>query len=82
MAQMFSCGAMRCLYNHISISQADVDKAVEAAKAANLRSSPWRKMDVSSRGRLLHKLADLIERDRVVLAVSTSSTCLSVSLCS
>ncbi|MGH0137117.1 UNVERIFIED_CONTAM: hypothetical protein FKN15_036561, partial [Acipenser sinensis] len=49
--------------------KADVDKAVEAAKAANLRSSPWRKMDVSSRGRLLHKLADLIERDRVVLAV-------------
>lgn len=48
--------------------KADVDKAVEAAKAANLRSSPWRKMDVSSRGRLLHKLADLIERDRVVLA--------------
>ncbi|MGH0161715.1 UNVERIFIED_CONTAM: hypothetical protein FKN15_041665 [Acipenser sinensis] len=48
--------------------KADVDKAVEAAKAANLRSSPWRKMDVSSRGRLLHKLADLIERDRVELA--------------
>ncbi|KAM4602869.1 retinaldehyde dehydrogenase 3 [Polymixia lowei] len=48
--------------------KADVDKAVEAAKAAGQRGSPWRKMDVSSRGRLLHKLADLIERDRVLLA--------------
>ncbi|CAL8404624.1 unnamed protein product [Boreogadus saida] len=48
--------------------KADVDKAVEAAKAAGERSAPWRKMDVSSRGRLLHKLADLIERDRVFLA--------------
>ena len=53
----------------LSYVQADVDKAVEAAKAAGERSAPWRKMDVSSRGRLLHKLADLIERDRVLLAV-------------
>ena len=53
----------------MSYVQADVDKAVEAAKAAGERSAPWRKMDVSSRGRLLHKLADLIERDRVFLAV-------------
>lgn len=27
-------------------------------------------MDALSRGRLLHKLADLLERDRVILAVS------------
>uniref|UniRef100_A0A7M4FMQ3 Aldehyde dehydrogenase 1 family member A3 n=1 Tax=Crocodylus porosus TaxID=8502 RepID=A0A7M4FMQ3_CROPO len=46
----------------------DVDKAVEAARAAFQRGSPWRQMDVLSRGRLLHKLADLIERDRVTLA--------------
>uniref|UniRef100_A0A8C9W315 Aldehyde dehydrogenase 1 family, member A3 n=1 Tax=Scleropages formosus TaxID=113540 RepID=A0A8C9W315_SCLFO len=46
----------------------DVDKAVEAAKAAGKRGSPWRKMDVSSRGRLLNKLADLMERDRTLLA--------------
>ncbi|AWP02062.1 putative aldehyde dehydrogenase family 1 member A3 [Scophthalmus maximus] len=46
----------------------DVDKAVEAAKAAVQRGSPWRRMDASSRGRLLHKLADLIERDRLLLA--------------
>ncbi|XP_034437567.1 aldehyde dehydrogenase family 1 member A3 [Hippoglossus hippoglossus] len=46
----------------------DVDKAVEAAKAAMKRGSPWRRMDASSRGRLLLKLADLIERDRLLLA--------------
>ncbi|KAE8297639.1 Aldehyde dehydrogenase family 1 member A3 [Larimichthys crocea] len=46
----------------------DVDKAVEAAKAARQRGSPWRRMDASSRGRLLHKLADLMERDRLLLA--------------
>ncbi|XP_049417743.1 aldehyde dehydrogenase family 1 member A3 [Epinephelus fuscoguttatus] len=46
----------------------DVDKAVQAAKAAGQRGSPWRRMDASSRGRLLHKLADLMERDRVLLA--------------
>ncbi|NXS11386.1 AL1A3 dehydrogenase, partial [Neodrepanis coruscans] len=46
----------------------DVDNAVEAAKAAFQRGSPWRQMDAPSRGRLLHKLADLLERDRVTLA--------------
>ncbi|XP_074773076.1 retinaldehyde dehydrogenase 3 isoform X2 [Athene noctua] len=46
----------------------DVDNAVEAAKAAFQRDSPWRQMDALSRGRLLHKLADLLERDRVILA--------------
>ncbi|XP_034052503.1 aldehyde dehydrogenase family 1 member A3 [Gymnodraco acuticeps] len=46
----------------------DVDKAVQAAKAAQQRSSPWRRMDASSRGRLLHALADLMERDRRLLA--------------
>ncbi|XP_041848810.1 aldehyde dehydrogenase family 1 member A3 isoform X4 [Melanotaenia boesemani] len=46
----------------------DVDEAVEAAKAAVQRSSPWRRMDASSRGKLLHKLADLMERDRLLLA--------------
>lgn len=32
--------------------------------------SPWRRMDASERGNLLHKLADLMERDRTYLAVS------------
>ncbi|KAM4592293.1 retinaldehyde dehydrogenase 3 isoform 2-T2 [Odontesthes bonariensis] len=46
----------------------DVDKAVESAKAANQKGSLWRRMDPSSRGKLLHKLADLMERDRLLLA--------------
>ncbi|XP_022599249.1 aldehyde dehydrogenase family 1 member A3 [Seriola dumerili] len=46
----------------------DVDKAVEAAKTAVQRGSVWRRMDASSRGMLLHKLADLMERDRLLLA--------------
>lgn len=43
--------------------KADVDKAVAAAKEAFRMGSPWRTMDASERGRLLYKLADLIERD-------------------
>ncbi|XP_008308658.1 retinaldehyde dehydrogenase 3 [Cynoglossus semilaevis] len=46
----------------------DVDKAVTAARRAVQRGSPWRKMDASSRGGLLHRLADLMERDRTLLA--------------
>jgi aldehyde dehydrogenase (NAD+) len=38
----------------------DVEKAVSAARAAFERG-PWRKMPASERGRLLHRLADLIE---------------------
>lgn len=44
---------------------------MEAARAAFQRGSPWRRLDALSRGRLLHQLADLVERDRAVLAVST-----------
>lgn len=52
------------------VFQADVDKAVKAARAAFQLGSPWRRMDASARGRLLYRLADLIERDRTYLAVS------------
>ncbi|XP_069622421.1 retinaldehyde dehydrogenase 3 [Ranitomeya imitator] len=48
--------------------KADVDKAVEAARAAFSKGTPWRRLDASGRGKLLHKLADLLERDRVILA--------------
>lgn len=51
-------------------SKADVDKAVAAAKTAFKLGSPWRRMDASERGNLLYKLADLLERDRVYIAVS------------
>ncbi|XP_077492861.1 LOW QUALITY PROTEIN: aldehyde dehydrogenase, mitochondrial-like [Amblyomma americanum] len=46
----------------------DVDRAVKAAKAAFALNSPWRTMDASQRGRLLFKLADLMEQDRDLLA--------------
>ncbi|XP_074627489.1 aldehyde dehydrogenase 1A1-like isoform X2 [Acropora palmata] len=48
--------------------KADVNKAVEAAKTAFKLGSPWRTMDASQRGRLLYKLADLVERDSNYLA--------------
>jgi len=48
--------------------KADVDKAVVAARKAFQLGSPWRTMDASQRGRLLYKLADLIERDHTYLA--------------
>ncbi|CAH2108459.1 unnamed protein product [Euphydryas editha] len=43
--------------------KADIDIAVSAAVKAFHRYSEWRKLDASQRGRLLLKLADLIERD-------------------
>ncbi|KAK7116488.1 aldehyde dehydrogenase, mitochondrial-like [Littorina saxatilis] len=49
-------------------AKADVDIAVKAAREAFRLGSPWRTMDASNRGRLLYKLADLIERDRQYLA--------------
>ncbi|XP_018495387.1 retinal dehydrogenase 1-like [Galendromus occidentalis] len=49
-------------------SPADVDKAVAAARAAFKPGSPWRRMDAAQRGRLLNKLADLVERDIAYLA--------------
>lgn len=50
--------------------QADVDIAVKAATEAFKFGSPWRRTDASGRGDLLNRLADLLERDRVYLAVS------------
>lgn len=54
--------------------QEDVNKAVAAARQAFQLGSPWRTMDASERGRLLYKLADLVERDRLILAVSINQT--------
>jgi len=45
---------------------ADVDAAVDAARAAF--EGPWRTMDASERGRLLYRLADLIEQNGDELA--------------
>src|SRR6204780_1079659 len=46
---------------------ADVEKAVQAARTA-FEHGPWRKMQASDRGRLLHRLADLIEKHADELA--------------
>jgi len=46
---------------------ADVDRAVRAARAAFERG-PWHKMAAAERGRLLNKLADLIEKNAEDLA--------------
>src|SRR5260370_1167640 len=44
-------------------SSADVDRAVAAARRAlEDRDGPWRKMSASERGRLIWKLADLVEK--------------------
>nr|CAD7400948.1 unnamed protein product [Timema cristinae] len=48
--------------------KADVDLAVAAASRAFQRGSEWRTMDASARGKLLNKLASLIERDIEYLA--------------
>src|SRR6266436_8884689 len=41
----------------------DIDRAVAAARKAFDPNSPWRKMTVSERGRLIWKLADLLEQN-------------------
>ena len=46
---------------------ADVEKAVRAARAAFERG-PWRKIAASERGRLMNRLADLIEKHADELA--------------
>ena len=59
---------------HSNSLQADVDKAVQAARKAFELGSVWRTMDASARGLLLNKVADLVERDRHYLAVSEMSS--------
>ena len=48
--------------------KADIDRAVAAAKEAFKLGSTWRTMDALERGRLLNKLANLVERDQDYLA--------------
>src|SRR5918911_5649909 len=51
--------------------KADVDLAVKAARKA-FEEGPWRTMNASERGRLLNKLADLIEKNQEELAALES----------
>ncbi|XP_013183094.2 aldehyde dehydrogenase X, mitochondrial [Amyelois transitella] len=53
----------------------DIDKAVEAAKKAFHRCSPWRTMDASQRGLLMLKLADLMESQARYLAELETLDC-------
>ena len=46
----------------------DVNEAVKAARAAFHGKSAWRRMSAAERGRLLNKLADLIEKNAEELA--------------
>ncbi len=53
----------------VEASTGDVDRAVRAARQAfEDRSGAWRKMSASERGRLIWKLADLIEKNIDALA--------------
>jgi aldehyde dehydrogenase (NAD+) len=52
----------------------DVDKAVKAARKA-LESGPWNKMDAADRGKLLLKLADLVDAQADELAKLESLNC-------
>jgi aldehyde dehydrogenase (NAD+) len=54
--------------------KADVDLAVKAARKA-LESGPWKKMNAADRGRLMYKLADLVEKQAEELAVLESFNC-------
>src|SRR5215467_2526185 len=54
--------------------KADIDLAVKAARKA-LESGPWKKMDAVDRGRLLFKLADLIEKEAEELAALETLNC-------
>jgi aldehyde dehydrogenase (NAD+) len=49
----------------------DIDRAVKAARRA-FESGPWHKMDARDRGRLLYRLADLIEEEIDELAALES----------
>src|SRR6187401_1410310 len=47
--------------------KADIDLAVKAARKA-FEEGPWSRMNASERGRLLNRLADLIEENKEELA--------------
>lgn len=50
----------------LAATEADVDKAVNAARAAF--QGPWSELSATARGDFLRKLADLIDRDKELLA--------------
>src|SRR6476659_3778103 len=51
--------------------KADIDRAVQAARKA-FEEGPWPRMSAAERGRLLNKLADLVETNKEELAALES----------
>ena len=61
--ETFNPATGEVLTHVVEASAGDVDRAVRAARTAfEDRSGAWRKMSASERGRLIWKLADLIEK--------------------
>jgi aldehyde dehydrogenase (NAD+) len=60
------------LANVAEADAADVDLAVKAARNAFHSKAQWRRMSASERGKLLHRLADLIEQNIEELATLES----------
>ncbi|MER7282619.1 aldehyde dehydrogenase [Dactylosporangium sp. NPDC000244] len=53
-------------------SPADADRAVAAARAA-FDNGPWPRLSLAERGRILHRLADLVEANAVELATADTT---------
>ncbi|HTU44764.1 MAG TPA: aldehyde dehydrogenase family protein [Bryobacteraceae bacterium] len=60
------------LANVAEADAADVDLAVKAARKAFHTKAPWRRMSAAERGKLLSRLADLIEKNADELATIES----------
>ncbi len=58
--------------NVAEADSADVDLAVKAARRAFHAKSQWRRMSAAERGKLIHRLADLIEKNKEELATLES----------
>lgn len=55
-------------------TEADIDRAVQAARAA-LEDGPWGRIDAAERGKLMFDLADMIEQNANELAALESLNC-------
>ena len=60
------------LANVAEADAVDIDVAVKAARKAFHMKAPWRRMSASERGKLLNRLADLIEKNADELAMLES----------
>ena len=72
--ETFNPATGEVIANVAAAGAADVDKAVKAARRA-LETGPWSTMDAADRGRLLFKLADLVEKHADELAALESLNC-------